>query len=343
VQEVHVKAAVYRGRQQMVVEEVPTPRPGRGEVLVRVKYCAICGTDVHLFQQDHIQPGSILGHEFCGTVAEVGEGVINWKVGDRVIGGGGTPAPDTPHRLVTNPRFTYRSMGSTVSTNGAYAEYVLMEAWRPIPLPQGVPDEAAAQAEPCAVAVRAVQRSGVRVGDTVAVLGAGPVGLLCLQVARAQGAGRIYVSEPSQARAKAAVASGADRVFDPTQCDIVSEMVSLTEGSGPHVVFECAAAHRTLEQALEMARPHGRVVVVALAWNEVPVTPIDWVGREVEMVGSAGTTPEGWRTGLELMRQGKVRVEPMLSRESYVPLERIQEAFVALSQPGMQLKVLIVP
>lgn len=338
-----MKAAVYRGKQRLVVEEVPTPHPGPGQVLVRVKYCAICGTDVHLFQQDHIRPGSILGHEFCGTIAELGEGVKTWKVGDRVVGGGGSTGPGMPHRLAINPRFTYASMGTEVSTNGAYAEYVLMDAWRPLPIPPGVSDEAAAMAEPCGVAVRAVQMSRLKVGDTVAVLGAGPIGLLCIQVARAQGAGAVYVSEPAPFRARAALECGADRVLDPRKVDVVAEMVSLTDGWGPHVVFECAAAPRTLNQALEMARPHGRVVVVALAWGEVPVSPIDWVGREVEMVGSAGTTPEGWHVGLELMRQGKVRVEPMLSKESYVPLQRIQEAFISLIRPTTQLKVLIVP
>ncbi|MDP3064754.1 MAG: zinc-binding dehydrogenase [Chloroflexota bacterium] len=338
-----MKAAVYKGKQRLEVEDVPTPRPGPGQVLVKVKYCAICGTDVHLFQYDKVQPGSILGHEWCGVITDLGEGVKRWKVGDRVTGGGGEPPHPAPHRLVTNPRFTYYTMGAQRSTSGAYAEYVVLDAWRPLPIPPGVSDEAAAMTEPCAVAVRAVSLSRLRLGDTVAVLGAGPIGLLCLQVARAQGAGAVYVSEPAPFRAKAALELGADKVIDPTKCDVVAEMVALTGGAGPHIAFECAAAQPTLQQALDMVRAWGQVVLASLAWENVPVRTVDWVGREVELKGTGGTTPEGWAIALELFRQGKVRVGPMVTKDSYVPLERIQEAFVSLMRPSTQLKVLIVP
>lgn len=337
-----MKAAVYKGKHRFEVEEVPTPKPGPGQVLVKVKYCAICGSDVHIFQYDMARPGVVLGHEYSGVIAGLGEGVTNWKVGDRVAGGGGAPPVPTPHRLVTNPRFTYLSMGHG-TTMGAYAEYVLMDAWRPTPIPAGVSDEAAAMTEPTAVAVRAVQRSAVKAGDFVAILGAGPIGLLCLQMARVQGAGSIFVSEPAPFRAKAASALGADKVLDPTTCNVVDEMVALTGGAGPHVVFEAAAAPHSLQQALDMVRPWGQVLLVSLAWKDQTVRTVDWIAREVELKSSGGTTPEGWQTALRLMQEGRVRPEAMLGEGARVPLDGIQSAFEGLTHPTTQLKVLIVP
>ena len=153
----------------------------------------------------------------------------------------------------------------------------------------------------------------------------------------------MYVSEPATARARAAQKLGADRVIDPTSADVVSEMVAMTGGLGPHVAFECAGAPPTLQQALEMVRRRGQVVVVSLAWQSIPVLPVEWVGREVEMKASASKTPEEWQIGLNLMNDGKVQVEPMITKGSYVSLDRIQEAFENLLRPTDQIKLLVMP
>ena len=338
-----MKAAVYKEKQRLVIEEVATPMPGPGQVLVKVKYCSICGTDVHLWQYDMVEPGSIMGHEFCGTIAEVGEGVTQWKPGDPVVGGGGTAPSGFYSPALQIPRFSWRTAWFGKPQYGAYAEYVLMEAWAPLPIPEGVSEEAAAMAEPCSVAVHAVRLSKLRAGDTIAVLGAGPIGLLCLQVARVSGAAAVYVSEPSPARAQAAMQLGADRVMDPLNVDVVAEMVRHTGGFGPHVAFECAAARSSLQEALKMVRRNGQVVVVSLAWDEVPIRTVDWAAREVEMKTAASKLPEEWQICLMLMQQGKVRVNPMITRDSYVPLSNIQEAFESLVSPNTEIKLLVVP
>ena len=119
-----MKAAVYKGNQRIEIEEVPTPVPGPGQVLVKIKYCAICGTDVHGFLYDVVPPGSVLGHEYCGTISALGADVTTWKEGDRVIGGGGhAPAGEQPASRV-DPRFNYRTMGFVGTRLRAYAEYV---------------------------------------------------------------------------------------------------------------------------------------------------------------------------------------------------------------------------
>ena len=338
-----MRAAVYKGNQQLVVEDVPTPTPGAGQVVVRVSYCAICGTDVHAFLYDIAPPGTVMGHEYSGTVERVGPGVTRWKVGDRVVGGGGV-APvgsGTPQRV--DPRYNYRTMGFAGGRMRAYAEYILMEEWEPIPLPDGVSDEAAALCEPCAVTVRAVRLSQLKLGDSVAVLGAGPIGLFCLQVAKAAGASAVYVSEPVAARAEAARQLGADAVVDPTQKGALDEIVALTGGTGPDVVFECAAAKGTLQDAFDLVRRHGEVLLIALAWEPTAVLPVDWAAREVKFQASFGTTPEDWRIALELIRSGKVRLGRMLSEADFIPLDGIQDAFEALVKPSSQVQMVVRP
>jgi (R,R)-butanediol dehydrogenase/meso-butanediol dehydrogenase/diacetyl reductase len=339
-----MKAAVYKGKQRLVVEEVPTPSPGPGQVLVKVRYCAVCGSDVHRFQHDMLKPGAILGHEYSGVITAVGEGVEEWKVGDRVVGGGGTPPPDAPSRLSDSPRYTARTVGfSPISFWGGYAEYVLLDAWRPLPMPDTVTDETAALTEPCAIAVHGVRLSKLKVGDKAAIIGAGPIGLLTLQTVKAAGAREVYVSEPSPARREAAKQLGADHVLDPINEDIVAKLVEQTDGLGPDVVFECAGARNTLQQSLEMVRRSGQVLVVSLAWEDDPVLTVEWVGREVEMKTAYGSEPRDWQISLDLMEQGKVQAGPMVPADSYVPLDEIQEAFESLLQPDAAVQLLIVP
>jgi (R,R)-butanediol dehydrogenase/meso-butanediol dehydrogenase/diacetyl reductase len=337
-----MKAAVYKAPRQVSVEEVPTPKPGLGQVLIRVKYCAICGSDTHRYQHGVLAKGAIMGHEHCGIVAEVGKGVERWKVGDRVVCGGGTPPQGTPPPPAMLPRFSYRTYSLALQQPGGFAEYVLMDAWRPLPIPDGVPDEAACMTEPCSVAVHAVRLSGIKLCDRVTIIGAGPVGLLCLQAARAAGASQIIVSEPVPLRREVALKMGADIVIDPKSVDGVVEIVKLTNGVGPDVVFETAGAGPTLQHSLEMVRRDGMVVVAGVAWHPVPVTSGDWFGREVRMKAIYGSVPEEWQMSLDLMKAGKFDMKPMLSGNAFVPLDRIQEGFESLISPKNEIQVIVV-
>ena len=168
-----MRAAVYRGEQVLQVEDVPDPVPGPGQAVMKVRYAAICGTDVHAFMYDIAKPGTVLGHEFAGTIVDVGEGVSRVQAGDRMVGGGGQAPPGTPPGPRSNPRFNYRTMGFQHNARQlGYAEYVLMDEWEFTPVPDDVTDEQAALTEPCAVTVHAVRLSDVKLGDAVVVLGA---------------------------------------------------------------------------------------------------------------------------------------------------------------------------
>ena len=338
-----MRAAVYKGNQRLEVEEIPTPVPGPGEVLLKIKYCAICGTDVHAFLYDIPPSGTVMGHEFCGTIAAVGPGVTRWKEGDRVIGDGGAPPPGVHKAVRVEPRYNYRTMGFASMRQRGYAEYTLQEEWAPRSIPDGVSDEAAALCEPCSVAVRAVRRSGFSVGDSVGIIGAGPIGMLCLQVAKAAGAGPVFVSEMAPARIEAAGRLGADEVINAAEEDTVSRMVELTGGHGPDVVLDCAGVGSTLDQALDMVRRGGQVTLVAVPWETMPLQPVDWMAREISLVTSWGGDPPDWETSLNLIAAGKVTMEPLLSRTSFVPMDDIQAAFEALTSPSTQLQMVVKP
>ena len=338
-----MKAAVYKGNQRFAIEDIPVPEPEPNQVLVKVKYCAICGTDVHAFLYDIAPPGTVMGHEYCGTVTQVGTEVTNWKVGDRVVGGGGSPPAGMAVGIRSDPRYNYRTMGFANARQRAYAEYLLMDEWEPTPIPDGVSDEEAALCEPCSVNVHAVRLSNLKVGDRVAVLGAGPIGLLCLQVCKAAGASAVYVSEPAPARAEAARQLGADAVLDPTKDDVEAEIVALTGGVGPDVVFECAAARGTLDQAFNLVRRDGQVVLIALAWEPTEVLPVDWAAREVNFKASFGSQPDDWRISLDLIKSGKVKMGPLLGGTDFISLDEIQGAFEELVKPSTQLQLVVRP
>ena len=206
-----MRAAVYKGGKQFAIEDMPDPAPGPGQVVVDVRYCAICGTDVHHFMYDIAPVGEVMGHEYSGVVSAVGDGVTRWKEGDRVIGGGGEPPPEAQAR---NPRrgdrFNYRHAEPLWDRKGSggMRRRSCSAEWEPISIPDGVSDEEAAMCEPSAIAVHAVRLSQMKLGDSVVVLGAGPIGLFCMQVARAAGASKVIVSEPAPARAEAARKTG---------------------------------------------------------------------------------------------------------------------------------------
>ncbi len=338
-----MRAAVYKGKQSFAVEDLPRPVPGPGEVLIRVKYSAVCGTDVHAFLYDAPPPGAVLGHEYSGRIAETGPGVTRWKKDDRVMGGGGEPPPGTQVPLRDHPRFDYRSMGPSINSVRSYAEYVINKDWEVIAIPEEVSDMEAALCEPAAVAVRAVRKSAARIGDSVAVLGAGPIGLFVIQAARAAGAAGVYVSEPSAARRRAALEVGADAVIDPTANDPVESVVELTGGLGPEVVYECASARPTLSQAFNMARRGGQVMLVAIAWEPTAVVPVEWMAREISLAASFGTDPRDWATVLSLIRDRKIDVSVMATDAGTIGLEGIQETFEALIKPTTQIQMVVDP
>ena len=337
-----MKAAVTRGTQQIQVEDVPTPEPGPNQVLIKIKYSAICGSDVHRFQYGMMNSGSIMGHEYIGEVVQSGADVTLLNEGDRVVSGGGESPEGVPARTAGD-RYSARTMGLKAPPQGGFAEYIVLDEWRPLVIPKNVSDELAVLAEPASIAVHAVRTSKFSIGDSVVVMGAGPIGLLTMQVLNAAGAGAVYVSEPATARADAARVLGATIVMNPTEEDVVSKVLEISGGPGVPIVFDAAAAQSTLQQGLEMLRRGGQVLVVSMAWENVDLLTVEWIGREVEMKASYGSQPIDWRTVLNLMERGLLSEQAMVTDESFIGFDEMQSSMERLMKPDEHVQLVLVP
>jgi (R,R)-butanediol dehydrogenase / meso-butanediol dehydrogenase / diacetyl reductase len=333
-----MKAAIFTEDKRLVVEEVPDPTPEPDEIVMRVTYCAICGSDLHRYAYAMMSPGTIMGHEFSGEVVAIGTHVTHWKIGDRVTRCGGRidPGRDLPNMP---PRYSAKERGFLGLKPGAYAEYLATPAEKVMAIPEGVSDLDSSLLEPLTVALHAVRSSKLKLGDRVMIVGAGPIGLLAQQCARRAGATQVYVSETNPARRRVAEILGAQAVFDPGRADVVKEIVKRT-GIGADVAFECAGARPTLQQALESVRMGGQVVVVALAWEPVECLPVEWVGREVELKSCYAHLNSEWPISMGLLAGGEIQTRPLISK--VIGLERLDATFRELLDPGNELVQVVV-
>ena len=329
-----MKAAVFKEKGVLKVEEVPNPQIGPRDVLLQITHCAICGSDLHRYMYGMLKPETIMGHEYSGKIVDKGKEVQTFQIGDRVTcgvtrsGGDINPVKDIfpfPVRYSAKERGFLPTLGP-----GAYAEYMAVNAEAVMKIPDSVTNLEASLIEPLTVALHAVRLSKIRLGDNVLVVGAGPIGLLTQQCASLSGALKIYASEINAARRTMASRLGADAVFDPAGINLVEEVVQRT-GIGVDLAFECAGAHLTLQHALEAVRVSGRVIIISLAWEPVHCLPVDWVGREIEMKTSYGMLPHEWPIAMCLLESRKIQVKPMIS--NVIPLKDIQEAFQELLKP----------
>jgi len=335
-----MKAVVVKSQGGLAVEEVPTPHPGAGEVLIKVHCCGICGSDVRLVSDGFLPPGMIPGHEFSGTISEIGPGVSGWTLGERVIANPGVNCGKCDYCIRGDWHHcpSFKILGVIGDLQGAFAEYVKVGVGMLHRLPAVVTDQEAACVEPCAVSLRGVRRSEIKPGDVAVVFGAGAIGLFVLQIAKSAGARAVYMVEPAEKRRRAAVSLGADEVIDPTQVNAVGEVLRLT-GMGADVAYVCTAAAPTLQQAVEAVKPRGVVMEIG-GGNTASIMPEIWMWKEVQVRGSYAYLDE-FGLALELFRQRKVTVDGLIS--GVVPLDKAPQAFENLASPNTEIKVLVRP
>ena len=333
-----MKAAILKKPGMMSVQDVETPRAGPGEAVVKVSYCGICGSDLHSYGYD-MAVGAILGHEPCGVIAEIGEGVTGWSVGQRV-----TPIPFQPcwqcfECIHGRPHLCRNTLIlGTIRMPGAYAEYIKVKASQLYATPDEITDQEAALNEPLAVSLHAVLLSQMTVGSNVAIIGAGPIGLMAIQCARLAGAKGIFVAQRSEPRATMAKQVGADVVINPAEKDFRREVRRLT-GFGADVSFECVGSPEAFQMATRVIRPCGRVVLLGGS-GPTEITPMELLRRELEIKGSLGYWTE-FADGLDLLKLRKIKTEGMITR--VVPLSDIQGIFSEMSRVRNHIKVLIAP
>ena len=346
-----MRAARFYAPGDIRVEDLPEPVAGPGEVRLRVRNCSTCGTDVKISRAGHpnLSPPRVLGHEIAGEVDQVGEGVTGWAPGDRVqvI----AAIPDGTCAQCRRGRMTVcvnqESMG--YQYDGGFARYVTVPATVLAVgglnrLPDGLGFAEASVAEPLACVLNGQELARVGPGDTVVVLGAGPIGCLHVLLARSRGAAAVVLVEPNRARLDAAAAVVRP---DATVCgsgtDPVAAVRELTGGTGADVVITAAAAKSAQEQALLMAARSGRVSLFGGLPKADPVIAFDSNlvhYRELTVVGANGSSPAHNQRALELIASGAVPVADLITHR--LPLERVLEGLEIVAR-GDAIKVTIEP
>jgi L-iditol 2-dehydrogenase len=345
-----VRAAVYRGQNDLRVEEVPLPVAGAGEMLVRVDACGVCPTDIKKIQKGLLPPPRIFGHEIAGSVAGVGAGVTRYREGDRVVVHHHVPCGACFYcqkRSYAQCAF-YKTNGTTAgfeASGGGMAEYVramdfIVERGT-IRVPEDVLPEEAVFVEPVNTCLKAVQKARVAKGETVLVVGQGPIGLLLLQLARWAGA-KALASDTMPDRLAMSLRLGASVALDATAVDVPREVMALTEGRGADCTLLAAVGPAAFAQAVAATRPGGRVMVFsATSAGETAVVELGLLCMaEKEILTSYSSSADIQDLSAQLVFGREIAVRPLVTHQ--LPLARAKEAIdlAAHPTPGV-LKVVV--
>jgi 2-desacetyl-2-hydroxyethyl bacteriochlorophyllide A dehydrogenase len=331
---------VLRGTS-LAIEEVADPKPGPGQVLARVRACGICGSDLHYARYaDSLRAASraergvladaadgvVMGHEFVAEVVAAGEGVTGWTLGDRV-----TSVP-----LLAGEGGRH-SIGYSTDFPGAYGELVVLSAGLLLRVPDGLDDTVAALTEPCGVALHAVREARMRAGERALVMGAGPIGLLTALWLKHDGIS-VAISDPAEPRRKLAEKLGIDVAIDPSDGDLAGRLGA--SGGPPSVVFECVGVEGTLQEAMTLVAPRGKVVVVGVCMVEDRIRPLLAINKHLTFQFVLGYTPEEFAESLGALASGAIAARAMVTRT--VSLDELPAAFQSLSDPA-DCKVMLLP
>jgi L-iditol 2-dehydrogenase len=331
-----------------LTDDMPRPTPGPGEVLIRIAACGICGSDVHGYDGSSGRriPPLVMGHEAAGTVAEVGEGVRQFGVGDRVTFDSTVYCGECEYcrvgdvNLCDNRQVVGVSCGD-YRRHGAFAEYVVVPERIVYRLPDSLGFAEAAMLEAVSVGLHAVREANLRGGETALVIGSGMIGLLTMQAARAGGCSRVFVADIDPSRLALARKMGSDEALKATGADLVAEVQRLTEGKGVDVVFEAVGRNETVVGAIDSVRKGGTVVLIGNITPEVKLPLQKVVSKQIRLQGTAASSGE-YPEAIELMRTGAIRVGPLIT--AVAPLEEGPRWFERLhkGEPNL-MKVVLTP
>ncbi len=349
-----MRAAVYRGINEVQVESVEVPTLLRGEVLLRVHACGVCGTDLKKIHFGLAPPPRIFGHETAGILVAVGEGVDAWRVGERVLVNHHVPCLREDcfycQRRVFAQCPVYKRTGATAGfepSGGGFAEYVRVMDWCVDGGMERIPDdvsfEEASFVEPLNTCLKGVELADIRQGDTVFVIGQGPIGLLFTQLAKLAGA-NIVVTDRFAYRRELAVELGADFAFDPDDAQLSPTVQYLSKGRGADVAIVAVPSTAVVPQAFEAIRPGGKVLLFAQTrMNDLMQVDAGAICmQEKSLIGSYSSDILLQKRAAELIFSRQVRVRELISHR--FPLDSIQEAIEYASHPrDNSLKIMVNP
>lgn len=335
-----MSAAVYVGDGKVAVQQVPTPEPGAGEVLVEVAECGICGSDLHMVLDRYAKPGAILGHEWSGVVAAAPEG-SGWAPGDRVVGNS-SPGCGTcrPCRRGRPSVCLHRATADFLGYRGAFCRYKTASVDSLVRIPDSLSTRVAALAEPVAITLHALGLADVHADDRVLVTGAGPVGLLLVAALRAQGVSDITVSEPSAVRRPQALAVGASRVVTPDSLEPPPLAQPVAEPYA--VVFECSGRASALEAGLGQLDYAGTLVVVGTGFEPPRINQNRMIIFELEIIGTYNYNDEGFQPAVDLLDRGSLPFAALIEPDN-VPLSEVMVSMERLARGEIPSKVMVQP
>ena len=337
-------AAVYRSPGVLEITEHPVPDLGPEDVLIEIDYCGVCGSDLHMVIEGWGTPDTIEGHEYVGTVAAVGDAVRQWTVGDRVVGGASRRCGRCEHCLDHRPSLCLeRGTPGLEPFQGAFARYKKNHQAEVLALPEGMPARVAALAEPLAVALHAITRSGIRHGQTALVFGAGPIGSLVIAALRAKGIDRVGVVEPNPVRRDLAVAVGATDAYVPEDLPAFDQGDPGGLSDDPwHIVFECSGNRRAMEAGPSQLKRGGTLVFVGAGIERPKFDPNRILMNELTITGSFVYDEGGFADALELLATGALPTDRLLEPGA-VPLSGMLAAMQGLADGSIGGKVLVSP
>lgn len=336
-----MRALVYRGPGEIELTDIDDAAPADNEVLLRVDAAGVCGTDRHIVAGElGVAPGTVPGHEIAGTITEIGSGVVGWEPGDRVASFGqvscGACAPCRSGR----PNRCRRPAVLGMARQGGFAERVTLPTSCLISLPESIPDAVGAIAsDAIATPFHALNTIGrQQVGETVVIIGAGGLGLHAIQLAKLGGAATVVAVDPAADAREAAVAAGADAVLDPS-VEEEPDRALRRIARGATLVLECVGHTDTVELGLAALAPGGRLVVVGVGLGRPQLPPLAmFIGSELSVHGSFGSTPAEIETVLGLIATGRIDVSASVQRRV-----ELTDAAAIFGQPFGPARTVIVP
>lgn len=343
-----MKAAVLKAPGDLQVIEVPTPTAGPGDLVIKVKSAAICGTDVRIMngkKKKGARFPSVIGHEFAGEITEVGEGVADFSSGDRVAADPVIPCRGCAYCRNGRENVCLNRQAIGYEFDGAFAEYmripaIALRAGNVVKLPEDMTYAAAALAEPLACVLNGQKNAQVGLGDAVLILGSGPIGLMHMMLAKASGASLVAISEPNAPRRKMALDMGADLVVDPTSEDPGEVIRSHTNGLGASVVILAIGVPKLAADALGYVQKGGRVNLFAgFSVGDMGTMDVNLIHyNEIFVSGASALSRSGYETAFNMIRSGAIPVEKLVSNS--FRLDAIHEA-VKLAESGNALKITV--
>ncbi len=325
-----MKAAVFYGKGDIRVEkDFPMPQVGADEVLIRVKACGVCGTDLHIFSgaqgATECEPPVILGHEFSGEVVKVGPSVTRIHVGQHVTVDPNIACEACDQCRRGNPHFCDRMAATGINFNGGFAEYCVVLEKQVYALPDSVPFEEAAMCEPVSCCLHGIDLSEIKVGDTVMIIGGGTIGMIMLQLAQISGATRTVLLETNESRLPLAKRLGADLALNPATTDVATELKKAGL-EDIRVVIECVGRPETVTNAISFAGKAATVMIFGLTDPEcaIPYKPFEAFKKELT-IKTSFVNPHTQGRAAEIITSGRLNLRDLISDR--IALSDIAEAF----------------